>query len=115
MLFEHDPPLSCVLEFSLLRPAGAQLLALVTRDEIGRVRGSDRATEPAANADLGVVIFQIGFKNAAKGSRAVGVRSAAPLPFDGAVLRLRGRSVRGREFLRGEVACGNITIIAHMR
>ena len=24
-LFEHDPPLSCVLEFSLLRPAGALL------------------------------------------------------------------------------------------
>jgi hypothetical protein len=26
MLFEHDPRLSCVLEFSLLRPAGALLL-----------------------------------------------------------------------------------------
>ena len=28
MLFEHDPPLSCVLEFSLLRPAGALLQEL---------------------------------------------------------------------------------------
>jgi hypothetical protein len=34
MLFEHDPPLSCVLEFSLLRPADALLL---TRDEVRRI------------------------------------------------------------------------------
>ena len=31
MLFERDPPLSCVLEFSLLRPAGALLLAFYAR------------------------------------------------------------------------------------
>ena len=36
MLFEHDPPLSCVLEFSLLRPAGALTRMNPNLAEVGK-------------------------------------------------------------------------------
>ena len=71
--------------------------------------------QPAANVDLGGGYFSNRFQNAAKGSRAVGVRSAALLPstepcfVSGAVSEGQGN------FLRGEVACENIIIIVHTR